>query len=58
MTELYKLLEKNNIKLSLAVYPWPQQLEFDDVNSKHAIQQLIIIKKGFTKDRLYATLST
>ena len=35
MSELYKLLEKNNIKLSLAVYPWPQQLEFDDVNSKH-----------------------
>ena len=35
MSELYKLLEENNIKLSLAVYPWPQQLEFDNVNSKH-----------------------
>ncbi len=35
MTELYKLLNTNNIKLSLAVYPWPQQLEFDDINSKH-----------------------
>ena len=35
MTELYELLKENNIKLSLAVYPWPQQLEFDDENSKH-----------------------
>ena len=25
----------NNIKLSLAVYPWPHQLENDVVNSKH-----------------------
>ena len=35
MNKLYELLEKNNIKLSLAVYPWPQQLEFNDKNSKH-----------------------
>ena len=35
MTELYKILKQNNIKLSLAVYPWPQQLENDVVNSKH-----------------------
>lgn len=35
MTHLYKILEKNNIKMSLAVYPWPQQLEHDVVYSKH-----------------------
>ncbi len=35
MNQLHELLNKNNIKLSLAVYPWPQQIEFDVVNSKH-----------------------
>ena len=35
MNKLYELLEKKNIKLSLAVYPWPQQLDFNDENSKH-----------------------
>ena len=35
MNHLYKLLEKNDIKLSLAVYPWPQQLFNKDFNSKH-----------------------
>ena len=35
MTELSELLEKNQIKLSLAVYPWPQQLQYDNRNSKH-----------------------
>ena len=35
MDNLYKILKKNNIKLSLAVFPWPQQLEFNDENSKH-----------------------
>jgi hypothetical protein len=35
MTILYELLKKNNIKLSLAVYPWPQQIEFDTIDSKH-----------------------
>ncbi len=48
MTELYKLLEKNNIKLSLAVYPWPQQLEFDDVNSKH-----VKMWKNFCKKKCF-----
>lgn len=33
MNELYKLLEANNIKLSVLIYPWPQQLENDNVNS-------------------------
>ena len=36
MNKTYELLEKNNIKMSIAVYPWPQQLENDLVNSKHA----------------------
>ena len=35
MTQFHELLVKNNIKMSLAVYPWPQQIEFDKVNSKH-----------------------
>ena len=35
MNELYKILYKNKIKLSLAVYPWPQQLKFDKINSIH-----------------------
>jgi hypothetical protein len=35
MTKLFELLKENNIKLSLAVYPWPQQIEHDVVESKH-----------------------
>ena len=35
MNKLYDLLKKNDIKLSLAVYPWPQQLQNKDFNSKH-----------------------
>jgi len=35
MEKLYEILSKNNIKLSLAVYPWPHQLKNDVVNSKH-----------------------
>ena len=35
MTKLFELLKKNNTKLSLVVYPWPQQLQFDKRNSEH-----------------------
>ena len=35
MNQLYQLLKENNIKLSLAVYPWPQQIKYDDIESKH-----------------------
>ena len=35
MEQLHKLLKKNSIKMSLAVYPWPQQLKHDVVYSKH-----------------------
>ena len=37
MNEIYLMLKKNNIKMSIAVYPWPQQLKNDKVNSKHVI---------------------
>ena len=33
MNQLYDLLKRNNIKLSVAVYPWPQQLLYDTVDS-------------------------
>lgn len=33
MNELSLLLKKNNIKLSIAVYPWPAQLVYDNVDS-------------------------
>jgi len=34
-TQLFELLKKNKIKLSLVVYPWPQQLQYDKQNSIH-----------------------
>ena len=37
MTELYKILVNKDIKLSLIIYPWPQQLQNDTVNSKHVL---------------------
>ena len=33
--KLYSLLKKNSIKMSLVVYPWPQTLKNDTVNSEH-----------------------
>ena len=48
MTELHKLLQKNDIRLSLAVYPWPQQLEFDNVNSIH-----VKMWENFCKKKCY-----
>ncbi len=35
INDLYNVLKKNKIKLSIVVYPWPQQLENNDLNSKH-----------------------
>ena len=49
MTKLYELLKKNKIKLSLAVYPWPQQLEFNDENSKHVNMWRSFCEKKCTK---------
>ena len=37
MNKIYFMLKKNNIKMTIAVYPWPQQLKHDKVNSKHAV---------------------
>jgi lysophospholipase L1-like esterase len=33
MDRLYDLLEENNIKLTVAVYPWPYQIMYHDFNS-------------------------
>ena len=35
MNKLLDLLNQNNIKLKLAVYPWPSQIYYDDINSLH-----------------------
>ena len=35
MNELYKILNTRNIKLSIVVYPWPQQLQNDKQESVH-----------------------
>ena len=35
MTRVYELLSEKNIPLTVVIYPWPQQLEFDRLNSKH-----------------------
>jgi hypothetical protein len=34
MNQLYELLNKNGIKLSIAVYPWPAQILFDKQDSR------------------------
>ena len=35
MQQLYNLLKKNNIELSIAVFPWPSTLKFDEENNLH-----------------------
>ncbi len=35
MTKLHQILTDNGIKMSLAVYPWPHQLEYDNIDSLH-----------------------
>ena len=46
MNKTYELLKKNNIKMSIVVYPWPQQLKNDFVNSKHvAMWEEFCVKK-------------
>ncbi|MFA5117959.1 MAG: hypothetical protein WC695_03795 [Candidatus Omnitrophota bacterium] len=34
MDKLHELLEKHGIKLTVCVYPWPQQISYGDFNSK------------------------
>ena len=48
MTKLFELLEKNQIKLSLVVYPWPQQLQYDKRNSKH-----VEMWKSYCEEKCY-----
>jgi hypothetical protein len=36
MEELHKMLQERNIKLSIGIYPWPNQLKYDVVNNKQA----------------------
>ncbi len=35
MTLLYLLLKKNNISLSIAVYPWPSTIYYEEANNKN-----------------------
>ena len=46
MAQLYEILNKNNIKMSLAVYPWPHQLNNDIENSLQ-----VTIWKEFCENR-------
>jgi len=46
MIILYEILRQNNIKMSLAVYPWPQQLQNDNEYSIH-----VQIWEEFCKNR-------
>ena len=46
MKELYRLLNERNIKLSVGVYPWPNQLKYDTVNNLH-----VKIWRNFCKDK-------
>ena len=53
MNKLYEILEKKNIKLSLAVYPWPQQLELNDENSKHVKMWENFVKKNVLNSLIF-----
>ena len=46
MNNLYKLLKKNSIKLSIAVYPWPGTLKYDKVDNEQ-----VRLWKNFCKDK-------
>lgn len=35
MDKLFKVLNKHNVKLTIAVYPWPSQIWYQDLDSKH-----------------------
>lgn len=37
MENLLETLKANDIKMTLAIYPWPDQIFYDNVNSKHAV---------------------
>jgi len=35
MTQLKQLVDKHHIKMTLVIYPWPDQIYHKDINSKH-----------------------
>ena len=49
MTRVYELLSEKNIPLTVVIYPWPQQLEFDRLNSKHTSNVGKILRKQMQK---------
>jgi hypothetical protein len=46
MDKLFKLCEDNNIKLTIAVHPWPNQVWYEDLDSKQ-----VQIWKNFSEER-------
>lgn len=46
MKKLYELSKENNIKMSIAVYPWPMHIQEKDINSRE-----VIVWRDFTKER-------
>lgn len=46
MTRLHRLLKRNQIKMSVGVYPWPGQLLYDSLNSRQ-----VQIWKRFCRER-------
>jgi len=44
--KLFRLCEKNNIKLTIAVHPWPNQIWYEDLDSKQ-----VQIWKKFSEER-------
>ena len=52
MEELWRLLDKHGIKLSVGVYPWPHQLRYDNVDSLQ-----VKIWKEFCEQRCFAFIN-
>lgn len=46
MHKLNELCKKNNIKLTIYVYPWPEEIKYHNVNSKN-----VILWKKFCQER-------
>ena len=52
MEELWRLLDKHGIKLSVGVYPWPHQLRYDNVDSLQ-----VKIWKEFCEQKCFAFIN-
>jgi lysophospholipase L1-like esterase len=46
MDKLFRLCKNNNIKMTIAVYPWPNQVWYEDLDSKQ-----VQIWKNFSEER-------